>query len=168
MTQYPNLAAAIAQRNDYFACVMANRDVEEKPRMERQRIRNELRRLSFASFDAARNAYSTELLPDIIGGQWRRSERNWSLLKDSSQRCFDHGDVFRSRNGKGPNRWDICAVIAHPYARPEIEDITLPPEVGLWTRPNLSAWYPGHTWLVVAATGLRGRDPAQFGFEIVR
>jgi hypothetical protein len=167
-TPYPRLTAAIEQRRTLLDRErdLTSPEFKQKPRPEQRRLEHQLAALDRETDNAARNAYATELLPALLNGQWQ-STQGWSLLE--YQGClplFDHASVFRLRGRRAPNSWTICAVVAHPYARPE-PNIPVWPGVTVWTRPDLSSWYPNSTWLVVAARGLADRDPAQFGFTAV-
>lgn len=142
-------------------------------------------RVAQAAADAAQarceDAYATELLPTILGGQWKRTRKTLKAPSELAGRpeyplfghhnLFDHHLVFRRIGGvPGSTAWRNCAAIGLPYehkeqATKEAAAVVQKYGVGVWTRPDLSAWYPGWTCLVVAAIGLRPEDAARCGFK---
>lgn len=134
--------------------------------------------------DAARercfDAYASELLPAILGGAWKHTDKTVTAPGGRASRrpyplfyhhnLFDHPLVFRRIGGiRGLTTWHNCAVIGLPYgiqaaATEDAASVTEKYGVGVWTRPDLSAWYPNWTCLVVAAIGLKPEEAARFGF----
>jgi hypothetical protein len=144
---FPQLTAAIAD-------IAAFMDDDEDP-----------------NFDAARqqavDAYSTELLPTVLGGKWSRGQPGAPWPDQYALELFDHPIWFRRRDARGPRTWQDCAVLGSPY-RWEVVDETgelaldflvaaqplLERKVGVWTNNDLSWWDPGQTICVLAAAGL--------------
>ena len=130
-------------------------------------------------------AYASELLPAILGGAWRRTE---SAVREPTglryygrpiysdyYTLFDHPLHFRRAGTKGMATWTNAVVVGRPYnifkdgnprdeAVRHAESLVEKHHVGVWARPDLSAWYPGSTALVIAGKGLRAEDADRFGF----
>ncbi|HEY3911586.1 MAG TPA: hypothetical protein VGM07_17120 [Stellaceae bacterium] len=168
---YPRLAAAC----DRIACTCAHRELDE------------------AACREAEAAYADEMLSVILGGEWRLvprrrcprlaqpvsffAPRGPSKLYGFSSydhALFEHYRTYRRRGTRGRATWRDTAVLGMPYdgawcGEPEAVSSVASwfpvAGVGLWTRRDLSAWCPGRTRLVIAAPGLIGRDPTEFGFQ---
>ena len=137
------------------------------------------------NFDAARqqavDAYSAELLPTALGGEWTRGQPGVPWPDQYASELFDHPLWFRRRDARGPRTWQDCAVLGSPY-RWEVVDETgelalnflvaaqllLERKVGVWTNNDLSWWDPGQTICVLAAAGLESERASGFGFRPVR
>jgi hypothetical protein len=143
-----------------------------------------------ASYDGVVAAYASELLPAILGGGWVKSGSALSVSAprlrffasqtivagDWCRTLFDHPLHFRRQGSKGKLTWRTCALIGQPYNHVLRPDGGADPEaqadaaslaehgIGSWMRRDLSAWYPGWTTLVLAATGLHPEDAPRFGF----
>ena len=136
------------------------------------------------NFDAARqqavDAYSAELLPTALGGEWTRGQPGVPWPDQYAPELFDHPLWFRRRDARGPRTWQDCAVLGSPY-RWEVVDETgelalnflvaaqllLERKVGVWTNNDLSWWDPGQTICVLAAAGLESEQASRFGFRPV-
>jgi hypothetical protein len=138
------------------------------------------------------DAYASELLPAILGGEWQRSHRTLIVKTpplprgyarativagDWCRTLFDHPLHFHRRGSNGKLSWANCALIGQPYSsvmgkggiladKGAIQDATslAAHGVGVWVRRDLSVWSPGGTILVIAAQGLHPEDAASFGF----
>jgi hypothetical protein len=92
---FPQLTAAIAD-------IAAFMDDDEDP-----------------NFDAAQkravDAYSTELLPTVLGGEWSRGQPGVSWPDQYALELFDHPIWFRRRDARGPRTWQDCVVLGSPY-----------------------------------------------------
>lgn len=179
--QFPQTAAACAEAAAALAGVHATTDNTPARTAANQRQQR--------AQEQARHAYAAELLPAILGEAWTVKHRSWNwpgaLFTRSPARTpvlfhalFDHPLVFRRVGARGPAAWTRCALIGLPYdaltkegaIAPSARDIaTALAEQGIpvWVRPDLSCWYPGWTQLTLAAPGLRGLDPAAFGFQAI-
>lgn len=170
---YPQLAAAIEGRLAYL----------HRPRTELAATLADQRRARAWDLETqkiAREAYVAELLPTLLPSEWIVSRRDWyPFMMDWAyfdRSLFDHADVFRRRGARGPNTWRNCALVGHPYGDPrdrrghwhisdDYRSWLHEQGLGVWARPDLSFWYPGWTWLVIAAQGLRDCDASGFGFQ---
>ncbi len=140
-----------------------------------------------SAYRAVASAYAAELLPALLGGEWRTSDR---VLKGRAflfrpyrehaaagcHALFDHPLHFRRCGTRGPLTWRNGALLGQPYdvfgkdgalrdmAMADAAEFARRHGVGVWARRDLSAWYPGWTALVVAALDLCPDDAARFGF----
>lgn len=139
---------------------------------------------------AAAAAYAEELLPLVLGGTSRRTSSAINPYEPdgrlfNSRELFDHPLVYRHRGTRGPLTRRDAAVIGMPYAT--LDDTGEPTDdalraaralgaigIGVWARPDLSAWLPGSTRLVIAAPDLYEPGPlaaqaraAEFGFRAI-
>jgi hypothetical protein len=184
MTTFPTTEAAASTFADAFAADAAIPYPDINSSYE---YRAAWRRAS-NNKDAARSAmvetYGSELLPAILGGEWKLTKRELVVRMRSQEvwwpccsPLFDHPLNFRLRS-RGALTWKNCAAIGHPYILYDnIERTSLDKRmllkaeglarrfgIGIWARPDLSAWYPGRTSLVIAALGLAPARAAEFGF----
>src|SRR6516225_1382183 len=79
------------------------------------------------NFGAARqqavDAYSAELLPTALGGEWTRGQPGVPWPDQYASELFDHPLWFRRRDARGPRTWQDCVVLGSPY-RWEVVDET--------------------------------------------
>jgi hypothetical protein len=135
---------------------------------------------------AAPQVYADELLPRILGGEWRPSQANYSHLPGLgyasggvSHNLFDHPLFFRRTGSRGRLTWRDAVMIGRPYGALQDDGAPAPDAVGaaqdlaelggvgVWARRDLSAWCPPHSQLVIAAPGVSHLGPAAFGFQAV-
>jgi len=130
--------------------------------------------------------YATEMLPEILGGIWKKTDSTvWIPSTGCGRRpvfsdyheLFDHPLQYRRRGAKGAATWQNWVIFGRPYNTFDQEGSVNPRHrdlaahlaaqcaVGVWVRRDLSAWYPGWTALVVAARGVRAQDADALGFE---
>jgi hypothetical protein len=133
-------------------------------------------------------AYATEMLPAILGGTWRKTNSQITVRKGQyyvewpASYCrvlFDHPLHYRTSASlarRGKATWGNTVIVGRPYAtfdeaghlRDEAaqnaQDLAERFNVGVWARPDLSAWFPGSTALVIAARGIVPQNAAAFGF----
>jgi hypothetical protein len=76
-----------------------------------------------AAQQRAIDAYSSELLPTVLGGKWSRGKPGVPWSDQYSLELFDHPIWFRRREVGGPRSWRNCVVLGNPY-RSEIADET--------------------------------------------
>lgn len=141
------------------------------------------------TYDAAIARYADEMLPAILGGEWKRSSCDtFSLLGIRAikgftfgirvQALFDHQVGYRICGAKGPHTWKNCVLLGQPYhAFDRRGEITSDAKaianqlkrigVAVWVRRDLSAWFPGATQLVLASPRLMGKSADQFGFVAI-
>jgi hypothetical protein len=188
MTTFPRTTIAMAAYSPAVAASLAINEPDCASPADRAdwRRRRNARRVTRA---AVLNAYATELLPAILGGEWRESRAQFAVYGHGRfneperwqpadhHELFDHIWHFRRRHTlPGVLTWKNCAVVSAPYDAFD-NDGTLNREavsiahrlarrfaIGVWARPDLSAWLPGFTSLVIAATGLQPERAAEFGF----
>lgn len=136
----------------------------------------------------ARRAYADELLPALFGGSWKwldygRTRGALSMLGSHGvgmgRGLLDHGITFRPVGLRGNAAKERSVFIGMPYyAFDDDGDLSDGAKAdatawrqrgfGVWARPDLSAWYPGSTNLVLIAAALLYRsDAADFGFQAI-
>ena len=123
-----------------------------------------------AAWADANDAYANELLPCLLGGEWVVSRRGvFRLVGLNLRPLFDHPGCFRRKGIRGPNRWDNCAIVAHPYnldgADQQLAELRRQ-GVGVLVGDELSAWNPGSTVMTIAAADLH-RRPVPAGFRLL-
>jgi hypothetical protein len=120
------------------------------------------------------------MLPALLGGEWSHGQSDAPWTDKYVLELFDHLLWFH-RQGCGVRNWQTCALLGSPY-RAEIIDDTgeftldflvaaqplLAQKVGIWTRDDLSWWFPGQTICALAAAGLEPERASGFGFHPVR
>lgn len=178
---FPAIASACAE-------ISAPMDEQHAQRDNRIATRRLERRQDLAEARAVA-AYASELLPAVLGGAWFLSPRSgtWPaalfprrqrfdvVLQLPFQVLFDHPLIYRRRGARGPLTWRIGAAIGRPYdalnedgspMQSALDAASTLAEfgIGTWARPDLSAWYPGWTSLLLGALGLRAVDASRFGF----
>ena len=129
------------------------------------------------AYSLARDRYADELLPALLGGEWKHTSSGPPLCIRVTSALLDHAEVFCRRGARGPLTLENAAVIAAPYGQgPErrlphgADDDAAELAIlglGVWTRSDLSAWYPGWTQLVLAARGLLREDAQRWGFRVL-
>jgi len=141
---FPQLTAAIAD-------IAAFMDDDEDP-----------------NFDAARqqavDAYSAELLPTALGGEWTRGQPGVPWPDQYAPELFDHPLWFRRRDARGPRTWQDCVVLGSPYRWKVVDEtgelalnflvaaqLLLERKVGVWTNNDLSWWDPAFRRLTASA-----------------
>jgi hypothetical protein len=119
------------------------------------------------------------VLPKPVGSQPRGPAKLYDV-SSYVHALFDHHLTFRRKGTRGRLTWSNAVVVGMPYdgawcgdpaAVSEASEWFLAAGVGLWTRRDLSSWYPGWTRLVIASPILREPGPlaslaraAEFGF----
>jgi hypothetical protein len=90
---------------------------------------------------------------------------------------FDHDKTFRRRDARGPNGWKTCATLSHPSGLVFHDGVFHPDFIAgaqalwrthgvrTWVSPELSAYCPGHSVLVLMARGLTPKRAALSGFH---
>jgi hypothetical protein len=143
--------------------------------------------------DRGMDAYCTEMLPLLFGGEWQHKWKYSLSARPVCDSCyyygnkprvipvtlnsnglFDHSRVFRRKGTKGPLNWANGVITGHPYGNPNgmlwPNATEVAPRfarmfgVSVWARKDLSIYFPGQTVLVIASPELNGRDPTEFGF----
>ena len=166
--QCPQLEAAC----DTLKALLAEKQPPWPPRtIEDRRWHRAHEHAQTSAQQSATEAYATELLPAILGGEWQPARSpDWvgDLIRYpgrprigcppiDTHEMFDHPIVFRRKGYKGPLTWRIAAIVGRPYR--VIDSVgAFTPEaahgarwlaekqgVGYWVRRDLSAWYPGWT-----------------------
>jgi hypothetical protein len=178
MTQFPQITAACAEIKHW----MAIRNQQEKDKLRsRWRYPEEE-----AARDRVRLAYAEEMLAPILGSKWKpstrstittRGRKNWGYPRwhEFGRPLFDHTDVYRQVGARGPNTWENCCAVSHPYGALDKDGKPLDGALnhagglaieglGTWVRKDLSSWYPGWTQLVIVAKGLPAAQAAKYGF----
>ena len=88
------------------------------------------------------------------------------------QTVFDHPLHFRRLGTSGPGTWYNTVIIGQPYQPPAPTDemiVWLTSYcISVWTRPDLPAWYPGSTHLVIASKMLINREAEDLGFTVIQ
>jgi hypothetical protein len=129
------------------------------------------------------DAYGSELLPAILGGDWVHGGSNIPWPKCIPTDLSAHLLWFR-RNDNLPS-WKNCAVFTHPN-QPIVDDGKIIREVraagrfipsflvaaqpllkrgiGIWVGHDLSYWRPSRTVCVLIARGLAPEHAPKFGF----
>jgi len=144
-----------------------------------------------SKLDAAReqaiDAYASELLPAILGGDWVHGGSGMPWTDAIPLELSAHMLWFR-RNDGTPG-WENCAVLSHPN-QPIVDDGKIIREVraagrfipsflvavqpllkrgiGIWVSHDLSYWRPSRTVCVLIAAGLAPERAPAFGFRPVR
>jgi hypothetical protein len=141
--------------------------------------------------DAARqqaiNAYGSEMLPAVLGGNWayggteppwadavplelsahlvwfRRyadqpSWKNYAILTHPDQFAVDDGGIVREVRAAGRLLPSFLAAV-----RPLLEQ-----GVSVWVSNDLSYWHPGRTVCMLMARGLAPERAPAFGFRPIR
>jgi hypothetical protein len=179
---FPQTAAAMAAFTPLFKAHQEGRKPDRTaPRAERIAWGQTVKDYNDARA-VVESAYATELLPTILGGVWKETMsqireptgmRYYRPVCGNYYKLFDHPLHFRRVGAKGTATWENTVIVAHPYNIFEdgvLHDYIVKTakrfvdsnHVGLWARPDLSSWFPGHTALVIAGKNLR--DAGQFGF----
>ena len=128
------------------------------------------------AYRLARDRYADELLPALLGGEWKHTSSGPPLCIPVTSALLDHAEVFRRRGARGPTSVANAAFIGQPYGQgagkaqlpsgAEALAAQLASQgMGVWTRPDLSAWFPGWTRLVIAARELRREEAERWGFQ---
>ncbi len=128
------------------------------------------------------DAYANDLLPTIfLSTRWKSGAPYWNLIygkrgnpppPQTGLSIFDHTVAFRLRGTKNRGTWDNTVIIGQPYGLPQDGDPMVTwlaaQDIKVWVRSDLSAWYPGHSCLVLASRYLINNYAADFGFRVVR
>jgi hypothetical protein len=133
-----------------------------------------------AAQQRAIDAYSSELLPRVLGGEWSRGKPGVPWSDRYSLELFNHPIWFRRRDARGPRTWRDCAVLRNPYRREVVAETgelaldfltaarpLLERRIGIWMNSELSWWYPGQAICVLVAAGLESEQASGFGFRPV-
>jgi hypothetical protein len=123
------------------------------------------------------DAIASELLPAIFEGEWVPArKRAWPASDEPARPIFDHPTAFCRRGARRPHGWHNCAMVTQPYNHVFRNGEFHPPfavaaqtlsrqhQVGVWVAPELSAWFPGQTILVLLARNLVPELAPRFGF----
>jgi hypothetical protein len=189
---FPRVRAAMAAFEPAFRAAQASRKPERGqdghyPALEMVKWNNR-HLLAENTEQSVVEAYASELLPEILGGEWQTTDTTLREPPGTVGRrpvysdyivLFDHPLSFRRRGARGPSTWDNWAIAGRPYntfdkdgsvkaeSRNLAAHLAAQYRVGVWARPDLSAWFPGSTRLVVAARGLNTAEAARFGFVVL-
>ena len=184
---YPNLTAAIAKVKETRQVLHVAKGAgaaEANPRTARM-VRHAYYENEEAQ-SAAYEAYVEELLPAILPGtRWERTPGTlWGEWESSHPNSalqnmpvlFSHRDTYRLHGTAVMRTWQNCLLIGHPHAAMDKDGLitreaaaaaaTLADMgVGVWVRPDLSAYDPDKSQLVLASPLLTARYAEQFGFR---
>lgn len=188
MTQYSALDGAMERREVAFKALQAAPHPTDPVS---RRAYREACEANLESEKCVRNCYAREMLPRILGGEWRETGRGLyvrrgyyrEFIAGNHHDLLDHWKHYRQLGARGPSSFKNTLIIAHPYNLWPRESRALDAElhsgicatakecaarygVGIWARPDLSVHYPGWTSMVLFAGGLAGRadDAGAFGF----
>jgi hypothetical protein len=168
---YPKLTAAVAEAARY------NGRHTERNFKDRRKCG------LCAAHREATGAIAGELLPAVFGGEWKLAKGGnwpphdeWALVTP----LYDHGAIFYQRGARKPHGWHNSAIISQPYNHVFRDGVFHPEfvaaaqalsqrcQVDTWVNPELSAYFPRQSILVLLAGGLAPGHAPSFGFRAVQ